>query len=32
MDIVGCEIGYSIEEWDRVGKGVSMGRLCYHML
>ena len=29
---VGCEIGYSMEERNRVGKCVSMDRLCYHML
>ena len=32
MGNVGYKIGYSMLEWDMVGKGVSMGRLCYHML
>ena len=24
--------GFSMVEWDRVGKGGSMGRLYYHMI
>ena len=27
MGIVGCEMGFSIVEWDRVGNGVSMVKM-----
>ena len=32
MGNVGCEMGFNMVEWGRVGKGASMGISCCHML